>query len=84
MIPTSGPAPQPATLRGRFLRWVRGPTLARDVVAVVALKVALLIALKFAFFDHPTAGNMSMPPAEVAHVILSVPAPAVRHAPNTR
>jgi len=59
----------------RFLRWVRGPTFGRDVFVVLAFKLILLLALKYAFFNHPQADNMSMRPADVARAMLSVPAP---------
>jgi hypothetical protein len=58
-------------------RWVRGPTFARDIALVLALKIALLMVLKLAFFDHPRAADMSMPPAEVARALLSSPASRV-------
>ena len=58
-------------------RWVRGPTFARDIALVLFLKVVLLIVLKLAFFDHPRAADMSMPPAEVARALLSSPASRV-------
>jgi hypothetical protein len=76
MISTSDhpPRPNPA-LRARFLRWARGPTFARDITFVLAFKLVLLMALKYAFFNHPQAENMNMPPAEVARAILSVPVP---------
>jgi hypothetical protein len=76
MISTSGqPAntPAPAPLRARILRWARGPTFARDIVIVLVIKLVLLMALKYAFFNHPQAENMSMRPADVAQAILSVP-----------
>jgi hypothetical protein len=68
------PRPNPA-LRERFLRWARGPTFTRDIVFVLAFKLVLLMALKYAFFNHPQAENMNMPPAEVARAILSVSVP---------
>ena len=55
-------------------RWVRGPTLARDIAIVLAIKFVLLMALKFAFFNHPQAEHMSLPPEQVAQALLSVPA----------
>jgi hypothetical protein len=61
--------------RQRFMRWVRGPTMARDVAIVLAIKFVLLMALKFTFFNHPQAEHMSMPPEQVAQALLSVPAP---------
>jgi hypothetical protein len=61
-------------LAGRIVAWARGPTFARDMLIVLAIKFALLIALKFAFFNHPQARNMSLPPAQVAQALLSVPA----------
>ncbi|MBB3256265.1 hypothetical protein F4827_001091 [Paraburkholderia bannensis] len=72
MLSTSGQSP-PAPLRGRILRWARGPTFARDIVLVLVIKLVLLMALKYAFFNHPQAENMSMRPADVAQAILSVP-----------
>jgi hypothetical protein len=68
-----------AAKRGRFGRaaaWVRGPTFARDITVVLIVKLALLTALKFAFFNHPQAEHMSLPPAAVAEKLLSVPTPA--------
>ena len=62
------------TLRERFAAWARGPTFARDIIIVLAIKFALLMVLKYAFFNHPQADNMSMPPALVAQAILSLPA----------
>ncbi|NIE67865.1 cytochrome oxidase putative small subunit CydP [Burkholderia sp. Ax-1719] len=74
MISTSGqPAHAPPHLRSRMRRWVRGPTFARDIVLVLVIKLVLLMALKYAFFNHPQAENMSMRPADVARAILSVP-----------
>ena len=61
--------------RQRFTRWVRGPTMARDVAIVLAIKFVLLMALKFAFFNHPQAEHMMLPPEQVAQALLSVPAP---------
>jgi hypothetical protein len=71
------------TLAGRIIAWARGPTFARDILIVLAIKFALLIVLKFAFFNHPQAPNMSLPPAQVAQVLLSVPAP-IPSPPSTR
>ncbi|MFD1558972.1 cytochrome oxidase putative small subunit CydP [Paraburkholderia silviterrae] len=62
-------------LRARFLQWARGPTFGRDIVLVLAFKLVLLMALKYAFFNHPQAENMTMPPAAVAQALLSVPVP---------
>jgi hypothetical protein len=74
MISTSGPSTSAsAPLRARILRWARGPTFARDIVIVLVIKLVLLMALKYAFFNHPQAENMSMRPADVAQAILSVP-----------
>ncbi|MFP3181872.1 MAG: hypothetical protein RXS25_14160 [Paraburkholderia sp.] len=66
--------PSRHTLRARLAGWVRGPTFGRDIAIVLAIKFALLMALKYAFFNHPAAENMSMPPALVAQALLSVPA----------
>jgi hypothetical protein len=62
------------TLRERFVAWARGPTFARDIIIVLAIKFVLLMVLKYAFFNHPQADNMSMSPALVAQAILSLPA----------
>jgi hypothetical protein len=67
--------PSRPALRARLARWMRGPTFARDIAIVLAIKFALLMVLKYAFFNHPQADNMSMPPALVAQALLSVPAP---------
>ncbi|WP_090684931.1 cytochrome oxidase putative small subunit CydP [Paraburkholderia phenazinium] len=65
--------PRPA-LRARFAGWLRGPTFARDIAIVLIAKFALLMVIKYAFFNHPAAENMNMPPALVAQALLSVPA----------
>jgi hypothetical protein len=62
------------SLRKRLAGWVRGPTLARDIVIVLTIKFALLMVLKYAFFNHPQAEHMSLPPEQVAQALLSVPA----------
>ena len=62
------------SLRKRIHDWVRGPTLARDIAIVLAIKFVLLMALKYAFFNHPQAEHMSLPPEQVAQALLSVPA----------
>jgi hypothetical protein len=62
------------SLRQRFQGWVRGPTLARDIAIVLAIKFVLLMALKYTFFNHPQAEHMSLPPEQVAQALLSVPA----------
>jgi hypothetical protein len=62
------------TFRARFASWVRGPTFGRDIAVVLAIKFALLMVLKYAFFNHPLADNMNMPPALVAQALLSLPA----------
>jgi hypothetical protein len=83
MFSTSDHPPQPnPALHTRFVRWARGPTFTRDILFVLAFKLVLLMALKYAFFNHPQAENMNMPPAEVARAILSVPVPDV-HDPAT-
>jgi hypothetical protein len=61
-------------IRARIAAWVHGPTLARDITVVLAIKIVLLMALKYAFFNHPQAEHMSMSPAAVAQAILAVPA----------
>ncbi|WP_144111020.1 cytochrome oxidase putative small subunit CydP [Paraburkholderia sp. BCC1886] len=65
-------APRPS-LRRRLAGWVRGPTLARDIAIVLAIKFVLLMALKYTFFNHPQADHMSLPPEQVAQALLSVP-----------
>ncbi|MBU9519891.1 cytochrome oxidase putative small subunit CydP [Burkholderia multivorans] len=70
---------EPARTRGwraRVVAWAHGPTLARDITLVLILKLILLMSLKYAFFNHPQAEHMSLPPAAVAEKLLSVPAPA--------
>ena len=62
--------------RARIAAWVRGPTLVRDITLVLIVKLILLMSLKYAFFNHPQAEHMSLPPAVVAEKLLSVPAPA--------
>ncbi|HLX01852.1 MAG TPA: hypothetical protein VKS80_07015 [Trinickia sp.] len=61
-------------IRARIAAWGHGPTLARDITVVLAIKIALLMALKYAFFNHPQAEHMSMSPAAVAQALLAVPA----------
>ncbi len=58
----------------RLTRWVRGPTLARDIAIVLAIKFALLMVLKYTFFNHPQAEHMSLPPEQVAQALLSASA----------
>ncbi|WJF89969.1 hypothetical protein QS306_12815 [Paraburkholderia bonniea] len=67
--------PPPLSLRTRLAAWVRGPTLTRDIAIVLVVKFVLLMTLKYAFFNHPQAKHMSLPPAQVAQALLSVPAP---------
>ncbi|MGG1945058.1 cytochrome oxidase putative small subunit CydP [Trinickia sp. NRRL B-1857] len=66
-----------APLRAAFARFTRRPTFARDITLVLTLKLLLLMGLKLAFFDHPRAADMSMPPAAVAQALLSSPASRV-------
>ncbi|WP_415750484.1 cytochrome oxidase putative small subunit CydP [Burkholderia sp. BCC1993] len=75
------PAPRPPHAAGtgwraRIAAWARGPTLMRDITLVLIVKLILLMSLKYAFFNHPQAEHMSLPPAVVAEKLLSVPAPA--------
>ncbi|WP_322010349.1 cytochrome oxidase putative small subunit CydP [Paraburkholderia sp. J12] len=85
MISTSDHPPRPRlALHARFLRWARGPTFARDIVFVLAFKLVLLMALKYAFFNHPQAENMNMPPADVARAILSVSVPTAPSVPSVQ
>ncbi|WP_153101460.1 cytochrome oxidase putative small subunit CydP [Paraburkholderia hayleyella] len=67
--------PLPPLQSSRFATWVRGPTLTRDIVIVLIIKFALLMTLKYAFFNDPQARHMSLPPAQVAQVLLSTPEP---------
>jgi hypothetical protein len=77
MFSASGQRQRAAPLvRARISQWVRGPTFARDIALVLAIKLVLLLALKYAFFNHPQAQDMNMPPAAVAQAILSVPMPS--------
>jgi hypothetical protein len=57
----------------RLSAWFHGPTLVRDLAFIIAIKFVLLMILKYAFFNHPQAEHMNMPPAEVAQQMLSVP-----------
>ncbi|WP_454825661.1 cytochrome oxidase putative small subunit CydP [Paraburkholderia xenovorans] len=66
--------PRRAALRTRLAGWLRGPTFRRDIAIVLAIKFALLMVLKYSFFNHPQAENMSLPPEQVAQALLSVPA----------
>ncbi|MEI6002990.1 hypothetical protein H3V53_39685 [Paraburkholderia bengalensis] len=59
-------------LTRRVVAWARGPTFARDIAIVLAIKFALLAALKLAFFNDPQAQNMSLPPAQVAQALFPV------------
>ncbi|WP_118180843.1 cytochrome oxidase putative small subunit CydP [Paraburkholderia phosphatilytica] len=68
-----------ASLRTRLAAWARGPTFARDIVIVLVIKFVLLMTLKYTFFNHPQAENMSLPPAAVAQALLSLPASQVNH-----
>ncbi|NML33194.1 cytochrome oxidase putative small subunit CydP [Paraburkholderia antibiotica] len=61
--------------RNRFTRWVRGPTLARDIALILTIKFALLMVLKYTLFNHPQAQHMTLPPEQVAQALLSTPAP---------
>jgi hypothetical protein len=70
----AAPRAGPSGWRTRMAAWARGPTLARDIAIVLAIKLVLLMALKYAFFNHPQARHMSLPPAAVAEQLLSVPA----------
>lgn len=63
--------PRRSRLRQRLSGWLSGPTLARDIAIVLAIKIAFLMVLKFAFFNHPQADHMVMPPDEVAQALLS-------------
>ncbi len=69
--PHGTPPARPAGWRDRVAAWARGPTLARDISIVLAFKLVLLVALKYAFFNHPQAEHMSLPPAVVAAQLLS-------------
>ncbi|AXE91213.1 cytochrome oxidase putative small subunit CydP [Paraburkholderia sp. 22099] len=66
--------PRPS-LRQRLAGWVRGPTLARDIAIVLAIKFTLLMVLKYTFFNHPQAEHMWLPPEQVSQALLSTPAP---------
>jgi hypothetical protein len=58
----------PTRLRSKRRRFAG---LARDLSIVVVLKLAVLMALKYAFFNHPQAQHMEMPPGDVARQLLS-------------
>ncbi|HEY2021258.1 cytochrome oxidase putative small subunit CydP [Paraburkholderia sp.] len=61
--------------RDRFTGWARSPTLARNITIILVIKFALLMALKYTFFNHPQADHMTLPQDQVARALLSVPAP---------
>ena len=67
-------SPPRSSLRKRLAAWVRGPTLARDIAIVLSIKFALLMVLKYTFFNHPQAEHMSLPPEQVSQALLSAPA----------
>jgi hypothetical protein len=60
--------------RMRLTGWAHGPTMARDITIVLAIKFVLLMVLKYTFFNHPQAQHMSLPPEQVAQALLSAPA----------
>jgi hypothetical protein len=85
MISASGQRQRAAPLlRTRLFNWVRGPTFARDIAIVLVIKLVLLMALKYAFFNHPQAQDMNMPPAAVAQAILAVPMPSANQPSESR
>jgi len=51
------------------MAWNR-PRLARDITLALAIKLAMLIALKYTFFNTP----QHMPAAQVAQALLAAPA----------
>ncbi|ACR30209.1 cytochrome oxidase putative small subunit CydP [Burkholderia glumae] len=74
LTPKSAPRDGPPSLRARFISWTQGPTLIRDLSVVLAIKLVLLMALKYAFFNHPQAEHMSLPAAAVAAQLLGTTA----------
>jgi hypothetical protein len=68
--------PPPDRLAHAHRRVGARPTLMRDITLLLIVKLILLMSLKYAFFNHPQAAHMSLPPAVVAEKLLSVPAPA--------
>ncbi|WP_072628674.1 cytochrome oxidase putative small subunit CydP [Pandoraea thiooxydans] len=56
---------------GQFRHWLRRHPFGRDIAVVLLAKVALLAAIKFAFFNRPVAEHMRLPPNEVARALLS-------------
>lgn len=52
----------------------RNNTLTREIAAVLVVKIVLLMALKYAFFNHPQAPRMTLPSDQVAQALLSVSA----------
>jgi hypothetical protein len=65
----------------RVSAWFHGSTLTRDLSVIVVIKFGLLMILKYIFFNHPQAENMTMPPAEVARQVLSL-SPAIPSEPK--
>jgi hypothetical protein len=69
--PGLGTAPGSRRVPQRIALWVRSPAFSRDIALVLAVKFVLLIALKYAFFNHATAVDMAVPSADVARALLS-------------
>jgi hypothetical protein len=62
--------------RLRPFRARRDGALKFELIAVLAVKAALLLLLKTLFFSHPAAEDMRMPPAAVAQALLETPVSA--------
>jgi hypothetical protein len=72
-VPLVKSDPRIGVLRTRFTAWARGPTLVRDLSIALCIKLVLLMTLKYAFFNHPQAEHMALPPDVVAARLLSIP-----------
>jgi hypothetical protein len=69
--------PTTALFRGvaRVRAIARAHPMGRDITLAVSVKLLLLGALQAAFFSHPSAPNMKLPPEQVASAIFAT-APA--------
>jgi hypothetical protein len=65
--------PTTALFRGtaRVRAVARAHPMGRDLALAVSVKLLLLGALQAAFFSHPSAPNMKLPPEQVASAIFA-------------
>lgn len=82
-------ASRPAIAVWAIRRWRNRPSrFMFEILIVLAIKVALLFILKYAFFDAPMAKHMQLPPDAVARALIGpqaveapspTPSQGVRH-----